>query len=77
LLDTIATNIVDISQVNMEGLIRNIGEEEAIRLLKQIIQNKIMILKLQEQLLELQEVEKQKRRRKQERKWRRRGYDER
>ena len=33
------------------------------RLLKQVIGNNVMILKLQKQLLELQEVEKQKRKR--------------
>ena len=58
------TNIVDISQVNIEELIRDMGEKEAMRLLKQVIKNNIMILKLQNQLLELQEVEKKKRREK-------------
>ena len=52
------TNIVDISQVNIEELIRDMGEKEAMRLLKQVIKDNIMILKLQNQLLELQEVEK-------------------
>ena len=54
-----ATNIVDVSQVNMEELIRGVGKEEATRLLKQMMENNIMILKLQKQLLELQEVGKQ------------------
>ena len=58
------TNIVDISQVNIEELIRDMGEKEAMRLLKQVIKDNIMILKLQNQLLELQEVEKKKRREK-------------
>ena len=62
LLDIMATNIVDISQVNIEGLIRDMEEKEAMRLLKQVMKNNIMILKLQNQLLELQEVEKKKRR---------------
>ena len=59
LSDVMATNIVDISQVNMEELIRDVGKKEAMRLLKQVMENNIMILKLQKQLLELQEVGKQ------------------
>ena len=49
--------IVNISQVNMEGLIRDVGEEEATRLLKQVVENNVMLLKLQKQLLKLQIVE--------------------
>jgi len=60
-------NIIDISQVNMEELIRYVGEKEVMRLLKQVIENNIMLLKLQKQLLELQVAENQKRRREQER----------
>jgi len=58
LSDTMATNIVDVSQVNMEGLIRDVRKEEAMRLLKWMIENNIMILKLQKHLLGLQEAEK-------------------
>jgi len=47
LSDTIVTNIVDISQVNMEELIRDVEEEEAKKLLKQVMENNVMILKLQ------------------------------
>ena len=53
LSDIIATNIIDISQVNMKGLIRDVGEKEAMRLLKQVMENNVIILKLQKQLLEL------------------------
>jgi len=60
-------NIIDISQVNMEELIRYVGEKEVMRLLKQVIENNIILLKLQKQLLELQVAENQKRRREQER----------
>jgi len=67
LSDTMVTGIVDISQVNMEELIRDVEEEEVIRLLKQILENNIMLLNLQRQLLELQVVEDQKKRREQER----------
>jgi len=50
--------------VNIEGLIRDVREEEAMRLLlKQVMENNVMILKLQKQVLELQEVENQKKRR--------------
>ena len=72
-----ATNIVDISQINIEVLVRYVGEEEAIRLLKQVLENNVILLNLQKQLLELQVVEDQKRRREQEREWRRRKNDER
>jgi len=67
LSDTMVTGIVDISQVNMEEMIRDVEEEEVIRLLKQILENNIMLLNLQRQLLELQVVEDQKKRREQER----------
>jgi len=42
-----AISIVDLNQINIEGLIRDMGEKEAMRLLKQIIENNKMILKLQ------------------------------
>jgi len=60
LSDAIATSIVDISQINMEGLIRDMKEEKAMRLLKQVLENNVMLLNLQKQLLELQVVEDQK-----------------
>jgi len=47
------SSIVDISQINMEELIRDIREEEVIRLLKQIMENNMMLLNLQKQILEL------------------------
>jgi len=72
-----ATSIVDISQINMEELIRDMGEKEAMRLLKQMLENNMMFLNLQKQLLELQVAEDQKKRREQEREWRRRENDER
>ena len=51
LSDTIAINIVDISQVNVDGLIRDVGGEKAMRLLKQVTENNVIILKLQENLM--------------------------
>ena len=52
LSDTIAISnvnisIVDISQMNIEKLIRDVREEKAIRLLKQIMENNVMLLNLQ------------------------------
>jgi len=63
LLDIMATSIADISHINMEGLVRDMGEEEAMRLLKQVLENNMMLLNLQKQLLELQVAEYQKRKR--------------
>jgi len=40
-------SIVDISQINTERLIRDIEKEEAMRLLKQIIENNVILLNLQ------------------------------
>ena len=72
-----ATSIIDISQINIKGLVKYIKEEEATRLLKQMLENNIMLLNLQKQLLKLQIAEDQKRRREQEKEWRRRKNDER
>ena len=72
-----ATSIIDISQINIKGLVKYIKEEEATRLLKQVLENNIMLLNLQKQLLKLQIAEDQKRRREQEKEWRRRKNDER
>ena len=47
----------------MEELVRDVGEEEVMMLLKQVLGNNVMLLKLQKQLLELQVVENQKKRR--------------
>ncbi len=42
-----ATSIVDISQINIKELIRDIGEKEAMRLLKQVLENNVLLLNLQ------------------------------
>ncbi len=52
-----ATSIIDISQINIKGLVKYIKEEEATRLLKQMLENNIMLLNLQKQLLKLQIAE--------------------
>ena len=54
-------NIGDISQVNMKRLIRDVGEEEVMKLLKQVIKNNLMLLKLQKPILQV--VKDQKKRR--------------
>jgi len=46
-----ATSIVNISQINIGGLIRDVEKEEAIRLLKQMLENNVMLLNLQKQIL--------------------------
>jgi len=61
----------------MEGLIIDIGEEEAMRLLKQVMENNVLLLNLQRQILELQITENQKKKRQQEKKWRRKENKER
>jgi len=38
LSDTMGTSIVDIGQIDIEELIRDIGEEEVTRLFKQILE---------------------------------------
>jgi len=58
LLDTITmssvnTCIIDISQMNIEGLTRDVKEEKVTRLLKQIMESNVMLLNLQKQILEL------------------------
>ena len=50
----------------MEGLIRDVKEEKAMRLLKQVLENNVMLLNLQKQLLELQVVEDQKKKKRRE-----------
>ena len=61
--------IVDISQVNIEEMIREYDKEEVARLMNVIMENNVMMLKLQKQILELQvaaEERKKEERRKQE-----------
>jgi len=69
------TNIFD--QISVKELIRDVGEEKSMRLLKQVIENNLMILKLQKQVSKLQEAEKQKKRRDQDMEQLRRDHNER
>jgi len=55
MIDSERTNLIfkerdkmaDISQVNMEEMVRKYGEEEAVRLIKVIMENNVTMLKLQ------------------------------
>jgi len=67
LSDAIATNIFD--QISIEGLIRDVREEEAMKLLEQVRKNNEMILNLQKQLMTLEKENVKKKRRKQNREW--------
>ena len=66
LSDTITTNSFDpeiFNQVNVEGLIRDVGEEEVMRLLKKIVENNQKILELQKQLAVAVRMDAEKKRR--------------
>ena len=76
-ISSVNLSIVDISQVNMEELIRNVGEEEAIRLLKMIMKNNTKILEFQKTLMIIIKINEKERRSEQEREWRRREYEKR
>jgi len=53
-------SIVDLSQVNWEEKIRELEEEEVIRMLKIIVENNTKILELQSMLVTLMKNEKRK-----------------
>jgi len=59
--------MADIGQINMEEMIRKYGEEEVARLMNKIMENNVMMLKLQKQIVELQVMEAEKKRRQEER----------
>jgi len=75
--EEIRNEMADISQVNMEEMVRKYGEKKAVRLMNVIMENNVMMLKLQKQILELQVAEKKKeqRRRQEDREQRRRVYE--
>ena len=77
--EKIRNKIADISQINIEEMIRKYNEEEAVRLMNEIMENNVTMLKLRKQILEFQVAEKKKeqRRRQKDRKQRRREYEER
>ena len=55
--------MADIGQVNMKEMVRKYGEEEVARLMNEIMENNVMMLKLQKQIVELQVMEEEKKRR--------------
>ena len=55
--------IANISQKNMEEMSREYSEEEVARLMNEIMKNNVMMLKLQKQIVELQVMEEEKKRR--------------
>ena len=55
--------MADIGQVNMEEIVRKYGEEEVARLMNKIMENNVMMLKLQKQIVELQVMKEEKKRR--------------
>ena len=55
------------SQINIEEIVRKYGKEETVRLMKVIMENNMTMLKLQKQIVDLQVVEKEKKRRQEDR----------
>ena len=54
--------MADISQINMEEMIRGYGEKEIARMMKEIMENNVTMLKLQKQIVELQVAEEERKR---------------
>jgi len=54
--------MADMSQVNMEEMVREFGEEETTRMMKEIIENNVTMLKLQKKIKELQVAEEERKR---------------
>ena len=48
------------SQVNMKEMVRKYSEEEMVRMMKEIMENNAMMLKLQKQIVKLQVAEEEK-----------------
>jgi len=73
--------MANMSQVNMEEMIRKYSKEETVSMMKEIMENNVIMLKLQKQIVELQVIEEEKkkkqRRRQKEREQERREYEER
>ena len=55
--------IADIGQVDMGEMTRRYGEEEVARMMNEIMENNAMMLKLQKQIVQLQVIEEEKKRR--------------
>ena len=70
-------NMVDLSQLNLEEMIREYRKEDVVKLMNIIIENSKKILKLQKMLVTLKKKEENQRRRQEDREQRRREYEER
>jgi len=68
--------MTDMNQVNIEEIVREYGEEETTRMMKEIIENNEMMLKLQKQIGELQIAEEEEKRRQVEYKRKEREQEE-
>jgi len=70
-------NIVDLSQLNLEEMIRKMGEEKVVRVINLIIENSKKILELQMLINEEKKKQENQRRRQEDRKQKRREYEKR
>ena len=52
--------MADMSQVNMKEMVRKYSEEEMVIIMKEIMENNAMMLKLQKQIVKLQVAEEEK-----------------
>ena len=52
--------MADMSQVNMEEMVKKYGKEEMVSIMKEIMENNAIMLKLQKQIVELQVAEEEK-----------------
>ena len=55
--------MTDIGQMNIEEMVRKYDEEEVARLINKIMENNVMMLKLQKQIVKLQVMEEEKKKR--------------
>jgi len=66
--------MADIGQIDMGEMMRRYGEEETVRMMKEIMENNEMMLKLQKQIGELQIAEEKEKKRQVE--YRRKGKEQ-
>jgi len=62
---SLKNKMADIGQIDMGKMTRRYGEEETVRMMKEIMENNEMMLKLQKQIGELQMAEKKENRKRQ------------
>jgi len=59
--------MADMSQVNMEEMVRKYNKEETVSIMKEIMENNAIMLKLQKQIVELQVAEEEKKKKQRKR----------